>query len=124
VTETPLGDHIVAFKIWNPQGRILYSTNPSLIGQVFPIKDELAWAIGGQVVSHITDLADVENLLERGQYTELIETYSPVQANSTHEVIAVVEFYQPADALRQQIQAARASSWIAVGAVTLLVYAA
>lgn len=124
VAETPLGEHIVAFKIWNPQGRILYSTNPTLIGQVFPLKDELARAIQGEVVSHITDLEDVENLLERGQYTELLETYSPVQANSTNEVIAVVEFYQPVDALRRQIEAARASSWLVVGAVTLLVYAA
>jgi signal transduction histidine kinase len=124
VADTPLSEHIVAFKIWNPQGRILYSTNPALIGQVFPLKDELARAIQGEVVSHITDLEDVENLLERGQYTELIETYSPVQANSTNEVIAVVEFYQPADALRRQIQAARTSSWIVVGAATLLVYAA
>lgn len=124
VAETPLGDHIVAFKIWNPRGQILYSTNPALIGQVFPLKDELARAIAGEVVAHITDLHDVENLLERSQYTELIETYSPVQANSTNDVIAVVEFYQPADALRQQIQAARASSWLVVGAVTLLVYAA
>ncbi|MBP7690006.1 MAG: hypothetical protein KA765_18975, partial [Thermoflexales bacterium] len=72
VADTPLGDHIVAFKIWNPQGRILYSTNPTLIGQVFPLKDELARAIQGEVVSHITDLADVENLLERGQYTTLL----------------------------------------------------
>lgn len=124
VADTPLSEHIVAFKIWNPQGRILYSTNPALIGQVFPLKDELARAIQGEVVSHITDLEDVENLLERGQYAELIETYSPVQANSTNEVIAVVEFYQPTDALRRQIQAARTSSWIVVGAATLLVYAA
>ncbi len=123
VADTPLGDHIVAFKIWSPQGRILYSTNPALIGQVFPLKGELAWAINGRVVSHITDLADVENLLERGQFTELLETYSPVQANSTNDVIAVVEFYQPVDALRQQIQSARTASWLVVGAATLLVYA-
>jgi hypothetical protein len=84
VRETPLGQHIVAFKLWDTHGRILYSTNPALIGQVYPIKEELARSINGEVVSHITDLADAENLLERGRYTELLETYSPVQANDNH----------------------------------------
>ena len=42
VQNTPLGQHIVAFKIWDTQGRVLYSTNPALIGQQFPVKDELA----------------------------------------------------------------------------------
>jgi signal transduction histidine kinase len=122
--DTPLGQQIVAFKIWDTHGRIVYSTNPSLIGQTYPIKDELASAINGEVVSHISDLSDTENLLERGRYTELLETYSPVQASSTNRVIAVAEFYQPVDALRQQIAAARLSSWIVVGAGTLLVYLA
>lgn len=124
IEDTPLGQQIVAFKIWDTHGRIVYSTNPSLIGQTYPIKDELASAINGEVVSHISDLSDTENLLERGRYTELLETYSPVQASGTNRVIAVAEFYQPVAALRQQIAAARLSSWLVVGAGTLLVYLA
>ena len=124
IEDTPLGQQIVAFKIWDTHGRIVYSTNPALIGQTYPIKDELANAINGEVVSHISDLSDTENLLERGRYTELLETYSPVQASGTNRVIAVAEFYQPVDALRQQIAAARLSSWLVVGAGTLLVYLA
>lgn len=124
VADTSLGQQIVAFKIWDTQGRIVYSTNPALIGQTYPIKDELSRAISGEVVSHISNLSDTENLLERGRYTELLETYSPVQASGTNRVIAVVEFYQTVDALRKQIALARSSSWLVVGAGTLLVYLA
>lgn len=124
VEDTSLGRQIVAFKIWDPQGRIVYSTNPALIGQTYPIKEELARAINGEVVSHISDLSDTENLLERGRYTELLETYSPVQASGTNRVIAVAEFYQTVEALRAQIETARRSSWVVVGAGTLLIYLA
>ncbi len=124
VEDTSLGRQIVAFKIWDPQGRIVYSTNPALIGQTYPIKEELARAINGEVVSHISDLSDTENLLERGRYTELLETYSPVQASGTNRVIAVAEFYQTVEALRAQIETARRSSWMVVGAGTLLIYLA
>jgi len=37
VRETPLGQHIVAFKIWDTRGQIIYSTTPDQIGKTFPI---------------------------------------------------------------------------------------
>lgn len=122
VQQTPLGEHIVAFKVWDTNGRILYSNNPALIGQVYPIKVELAQAIQGEVVSDITDLAAAENLLERERYSRLLETYSPVQQNGTNTVIAVVEFYQTVDALDNEVGKARTSSWFVVGGATLIVY--
>src|SRR3972149_5298562 len=33
---TPLGRQIVAFKIWGPDGRILYSTVPEIVGRRVP----------------------------------------------------------------------------------------
>ena len=36
LTETPLGQRIVAFKIWGRDGHVIYSTNPTLIGRQFP----------------------------------------------------------------------------------------
>src|SRR3990172_7528237 len=53
---TPLGQHIVAFKIWARDGRILYSTNPALIARRFEVKPALASAFAGEVRSQIADL--------------------------------------------------------------------
>src|SRR5262245_31680647 len=39
---TPLGQQIAAFKVWDANGRILYSTEPTGIGRVFPVKGWLA----------------------------------------------------------------------------------
>lgn len=122
VQETPLGQHIVAFKVWDTKGRILYSTNPALVGQVYPIKEELARAIDGEVVSDISDLRDAENLLERAKWKRLLETYSPVTKDSTTQVIAVVEFYQTVDTLEKETRKAQLSSWLLLGGATLVIY--
>ncbi len=119
---TPLGQHIVAFKIWAPDGRILYSTNPVLDGRQFPVKPALAGAFAGQVRSDIANLADPENEFESKRWSRLIETYAPVRAVSTGAIIAVSEFYQATDDLAQEVGAARLRSWFFVGAATLAMF--
>jgi len=119
---TPLGQHIVAFKIWTPEGRILYSTNPTLIGRQFEVKPALASAFTGEVHSHIADLAEPENEFERQQWPRLIETYAPVRAANTGRIIAVSEFYQTTDDLAQEVRAARMRSWLMVSTATLVMF--
>ena len=42
LSQTPLGDQIVAFKVWSTDGKVLYSPNHALIGRSFEIDDDLA----------------------------------------------------------------------------------
>ncbi len=122
LTSTPLGRRIVAFKIWGRDGRILYSTNPAVIGREFPVKQGLAMAFAGQVHSEIIDLSEPENEFERQHWSRLIETYTPVRADGTGTILAVSEFYQTTDELTREVRAARLRSWLVVGAATLLMY--
>ena len=119
---TALGQHIVAFKVWAPDGRILYSTNPALVGRRFAVGKALGSAFAGHVYSQIANLAEPENEFERPRWSRLIETYAPVRAASTGTIIAVSEFYQTTDELTQQLRAARLRSWLMVGAATLVMF--
>ena len=119
---TPLGQHIAAFKVWNAGGRVLYSSNPASIGQVFSMNDSLARAWRGEVSARISDLEDAENLAERERDTRLLETYSPVRAVGTGQIIAVAEFYQTVDDLRTEVAAAQQRSWLVVAIATLVMY--
>ncbi len=119
---TPLGQHIVAFKIWAPDGRILYSTNPALVGRQFPVKPALASAFAGEVHSEISDLTEPENEFERQRWPRLIETYAPVRAANTGTIVAVSEFYQTTDDLAQEVRAARLRSWLMVSTATLVMF--
>lgn len=122
LTTTPLGQRIVAFKVWGPTGRILYSTNQALVGLQFPIVGGLKKAYEGDVYTEISDLNHEENIYEQQEWSQLIETYTPVRARGESKVIAVIEFYQTMDELKGEIQAAQLRSWIVVGVSTIVIY--
>jgi len=122
VTDTPLGQRIVAFKVWAPDGHILYSTNPALIGLQFPMKSELVHAFNGEVHTEISDLTAPENQYERSQWSRLIETYAPIRLTGTDRIIAVSEFYQTTDELERDLSAAQFRSWLVVGTAMLAMY--
>ncbi len=122
LTTTPLGERIVAFKVWKRDGRILYSANPALIGLQFPIEGGLEKAFDGDVYTEVSDLNKEENLFEQQEWSELIETYTPVRIGGEGEVIAVIEFYQTMDELKDEIHTAQQRSWAVVGVSTVVVY--
>jgi signal transduction histidine kinase len=101
---------------------VIYSTEETAVGKIFPIEGGLASAIWGQVSSEISQLEAEENIPQRAIRSELLETYSPVRLSGTNQVIAVAEFYQTVDALNQEIAAAQRRSWLVVGLATLVTY--
>ncbi len=121
-TGTRFAEHIMAFKLWAPDGRILYSTNPALVGRQFAMKPALVSAFAGQVRSHVTDLTHEEEELEAQRWTQLIETYAPVRAEKTGTILAVSEFYQTTEDLAREVRAAQMRTWLVLGAVTLAMF--
>jgi signal transduction histidine kinase len=122
LTDTPLGDRIVAFKVWSLDGTILYSPDARLVGRRFAIEGGLAPAVRGEVSAELSDLDEPENAFERLHWSRLLEVYVPVRERRTGRLIAVAEFYQPPDELDRDIAGARARSWAVVVAVTLATY--
>jgi signal transduction histidine kinase len=117
-----LGREIVAFKVWSPDGFVLYSPNEELIGSKFRIDEHLEMAFSGEVTSEISDLKDPENEFESQLWDELIETYLPIRGLGTGEIIAVAEFYQTRDFLQAEIRSAQLRSWLVVGTATVAMY--
>lgn len=122
LSDTLLGREILSFKIWTPDGTIVYSPNPELIGQQYPVEEGLALALDGEVYSEISGLDRSEQVAERAISDELIETYAPVRTAGGGEIIAVSEFYQSATALQMEIRSAQYRSWLVVALVSLAVY--
>ncbi len=73
---------IVRVKIWNPDGRILYSDEPRLIGQTFPLGEEEQDVLTDpQTRADVSDLQAPENQFERDS-GQLLEAYRPVWTKS------------------------------------------
>jgi len=124
LAQADLGRQIVTFKVWDHQGRVLYSSNPDLIGKVFPIDEDLAAAWQGNVTANISNLQGAENVDERKKYSQLLQIYCPVRLYGTNQIIAVAELYQKVDALQADINTAQWHTWLAVGLAMLLIYLA
>lgn len=124
LTDTPLGQAVVSFRIWSTDGRVLYSPFPELIGQRFDMSDERGEAARGAVIGDISDLSDPENIYERQRWNHLLELYLPVRASGSDKVIAVAEFYQLPDELEAEVNRDRLIAWALVAAATFLAYLA
>lgn len=120
--DTPMGNKIVAFKVWDTQGRLMYSTDETAIGRSYPMTAGLLTARLGEVVTEFSALDEEENADLGAQYDQLLETYSPVWLAGTNQVIAVAEFYQVTEDLENELRVLKRRSWLVVGAVALGMY--
>jgi signal transduction histidine kinase len=122
VKETLLGQKIVSLKIWNNQGRVLFSTDPTVIGKTLQIDEGLSAAFTGKIFSEISIRTSSEQLVHGQPMPRLIETYTPIHENRSGRVIAAAEFYQRPDEIDGLARTAQLKSWTWVGFVMFLMY--
>lgn len=119
---TALGETVVSFKVWTPDGEVLYATDERLIGQFFPPEDDFTQAAEGNVSASVTGLQGEENMYERERWDKLVETYAPVLSDNSGELIAVSEFYQLPDDTLGEIRSSQNRGWLIVGVATFVMF--
>jgi signal transduction histidine kinase len=87
VRERLIKDPIVRVKIWTADGRIVYSDEPRLIGQVYPLpEDDLEALHSGRVAADLSDLSKVENRYER-EHKRLLQVYMGMTSQGGEPVL-------------------------------------
>jgi signal transduction histidine kinase len=119
LSETPLGQKVLTFKIWGQNGIILASSRPELVGQKFEPSAGLKGAWLGVAKAEFDHLKDAENVFEQASGIPLLEVYFPLRVRGSDRIIAVGEFYEKASDLKAELTQARLMSWLVVSAVTL-----
>jgi signal transduction histidine kinase len=115
---------VVRVKIWNLQGKVVYSDERRLVGVRFPHEPE-AEARDGEVESEISDLSDPENRFERTLAPKLFSTYVPLYTNhkpGRHHPDAVVELYQNYASVEAVATRLTRDRLITLGAGLILLY--
>ena len=93
VREHVLGDSIVRVKVWTVDGRIVYSDEPRLVGQTFPLGEEEREVLAQPATrAEVSNLDEPENAFERGQ-GRLLEVYRPVWTSDGQ--VLLFETYGP-----------------------------
>ena len=95
-------------KLWDGDGRIVYSDEQDLVGQRFPLSgDQLEVLRTRESSTEVSDLSADENRLERGEGTRLLEVYSAAVTDSGE--VLLVESYVRYDVLQQREREVMAS---------------
>ena len=79
IRQRVLRQPVVRVKLWTPEGRIVYSDEPRLMGSVHPLDASERRALAtGRAAADVSDLSDPESRFERGG-GKLLEVYVPVR---------------------------------------------
>lgn len=113
VRDQLLSDWIVRVKIWTPDGRIVYSDDPRLVGQTFEIGDREGVFADPATRAEISDLDEPENRYERDMGQRLLEVYRPVWTPTGQPLL--LETYARYDA----VTARTTALWRGFGGITL-----
>jgi signal transduction histidine kinase len=104
------GVGLVRVKIWNNAGMVVYSDDATLVGQTYPVSDELRESLEGRTTASISPLAKAENASERG-FGELMEVYAPLRLPGQNDVKGAFEGYFEIDDLRLLLDQTTAYIW-------------
>lgn len=118
-----LSEKLFAFKIWKPDGTVVFSNEDGAIGKRFEMTDGLMAAKAGQIHAEFDQLEGPENEVERQSGIPLLEIYSPIREPWSGDIIGIAEFYEIGADLRSELTSARLQSWLVVGVVTLVMLA-
>lgn len=119
ISDTPLGQRVVSFKIWRAGGIIAYATRTESIGKSFPPTPKLRQAWAGHIAAGLDRLDEEENQPERAGGRSLLEIYVPIRQEHSDRIIAVAEFYELADQLKHDIFVAKLEGWLIIGGIAV-----
>lgn len=113
---------VSAIRIWAHDNTLVYSTRKDEIGKTLAPKESLNAAWHGKISAEFDHPHIEEHDKDHANHTPQLEVYSPIRS-SAGMIIAVAEFYENAEELRQALIQAREQSWIVTGLVTILMIA-
>jgi signal transduction histidine kinase len=117
---TPLGESIVALRVWATDGTVKYSSNHEMIGQTFPIEEGLAAALNGTVHAELSSLSQAEHAGERDDFDRLLEMYIPLREEGGDRIVGVAEFYKTTDDILDEVGRAQMTTWAVMAAALIL----
>jgi diguanylate cyclase (GGDEF)-like protein len=114
---------ILKIKIFSADRRIVYSTDPLLIGRVDADNRRLQQALAGQINSQLEEKDEVVDLTDERKFAvDVVETYFPIR-NDAGRVIGSFELYVDVTADRRDIAGVVGMSVLLLAVVLLIVFA-
>jgi signal transduction histidine kinase len=98
---------LMRFKVYNPQGVVIWSEDKRLVGKSFPGNHELRDAIEGKVVADMSSLNNKEKDDVRNGTPGAVAVYVPIYSDTPRELLGIFETYKRAEPIYRDIRKAR-----------------
>ena len=118
-----LSPDIVRFKVYNPQGVVIWSDDKRLVGKSFTDNPQLQKALQGKVVADMSSLRKQENIFEQQSASEAVEVYVPIYSENGRDLLGVFETYRRPDSILHTVREARVVVLLGAVGGGLLLYA-
>lgn len=122
IPNTLLSTDIVRIKIWNSEGLLVYADEKNILGEVFPVTDEMKEALQGNMATEVSELQEKENVSEYGLYEKLFEIYVPLRPVDSNQILGIYEVYYDISQLQPRLMRIRNNVWGGVSLAFLLLY--
>jgi diguanylate cyclase (GGDEF)-like protein len=96
-------DDVTRIKLWNRQGVIVYSDDPSIVGSRFEPSEELEEAFAGEVASEVSTLERAESARDR-RFGDQVEVYVPLRFAEGTAPAGAFEIYVPYRSVAARIE--------------------
>jgi hypothetical protein len=114
---------VFRIKVFDGDGRIVWSDESRLIGRTFPDSAYVATALRGHVVTVLESPQRPEHLYERAK-KHVAQAYVPITLPGRSGVIGVIETYKDVTDVVAGIHQARRRIWVVAGGLGALLYLA
>lgn len=104
---------VLRANMYSREGKIVWSTQPFLIGQHMRRNAELEQALHGDLVAYSGKRAKPEHRYLGARHYDFVEIYAPIRNEATGEVLGVVELYTMPAGLSDDIRASQQWLWAA-----------
>ena len=122
IQQNLIREHIVRVKIWSLDGLLIYSDDKDLVGNRFPMNEELKEALAGKMAMEISSLEKEENIGERGNFSRLLEVYVPLQPIDSPQIAGAYEIYHSMAVLEPRIAEIYRFVWGSISLGFLILY--
>lgn len=115
------GSGLVAVKIWNKDGIIVYSDQPRLVGQREALSSQVQDALNGSTIAELTPTDSNQSADERG-YGDLMRIYMPLQLPGSTQIGSAFEGYYDVTDLRTRISYTNGFLWASIAGGFFFLY--
>lgn len=112
-----LRERVVTYNVWSQAGEVLDSFREDQKGRQYEPSEALLQAWSGEVATEFLTLQAQADHPGATVGVPLLEVYVPIRDANTGEVLVVVEFYQRAEQLAEDLVQTRRDSWMLVTGV-------